>query len=161
MAAEVLLHNTAFPTDVNGDGRVSSADALAVINFMARVSRPEGESFLASDVQSGTPSASPTAADLAVVALLAEAEVADSKMVDVDNNGIVTAGDALIVINRLQAEGEIPAGTPRPMPLDYSMFPKPADVNADGDASLDVNVLKNFKTFDPELTSSAALGSSE
>ncbi len=39
MTADMLLHNATFPTDVNGDGKVSSADALAVINFMARVSR--------------------------------------------------------------------------------------------------------------------------
>ncbi len=94
------------------------------------------------------PAADPAAADRAMAELLSDAGY--SKMVDVDNNGMVTAGDALIVINHLQAEGEIPDGTPRPLPLDYSLFPKPADVNADGDASLQVNVLKNFKTLDPD-----------
>ena len=103
------LHNTALPSDVNGDGRVSSLDALAVINFMARVSRPDGES---------PATISPADADVAFAAMvIAGAETAagvandlPAKMVDVDNNGIVTAADALIVMNQLQAEGEDSAG---------------------------------------------------
>ena len=71
------------------------------------------------------PPISPADADVALAAMvIAGAEngagVANdlpAKMVDVDNNGIVTAADALIVINQLQAEGEIPPGTPRPLPL--------------------------------------------
>ncbi len=169
MAADVLLHNAALPTDVNGDGIVSASDALAVINFMALARPGEGESFLASGIDTSAPAESTAAADVALTQLDEEArlhnalplddvdgpsQAADvgspSKMVDVDNNGIVTASDALIVINHLQSEGEMPADTPRPSPLDYSLFPKASDVDGDSDATLKLDVLKNFKTLDPD-----------
>ena len=40
----LTLHNAELPTDVNGDGRVSSIDALAVVNHITRTvnARPEG-----------------------------------------------------------------------------------------------------------------------
>ena len=39
---------------------------------------------------------------------------------------------------------------PRPEPLDYSLFPKASDVDEDRDATFEVDILKNFKTFDPD-----------
>ncbi|MDF1843957.1 MAG: dockerin type I domain-containing protein [Rubripirellula sp.] len=124
MAGDLSLHNEALPSDVNGDGNVSPVDALAVVNYLTRAHSAEGE-FLGSI---------PTS----------------NKQVDVDNNGAVTAKDALMVINDLRAEGEIiPARTGRPGDLDFTLFPKAADVDAVGDALLDIDVLTNFKTLDP------------
>ena len=131
LAGDVVMHNTDSPTDVNGDGRISAIDALAVVNHMTRAKLAEGD---------------------------ASASVQAPKMVDVDNNGRVTARDALMVINDLRVEGLInPANTPPPPPLDFSLFPKPADVDddgiVDGDDVNSINsnfdVLTNFKTLDP------------
>ncbi len=131
LAGDVVMHNTDSPTDVNGDGRVSSLDALAVVNHMTRVMLAEGDS---------------------------SASLQDPKMVDVDDNGLVTARDALLVINDLRVEGLInPANTPRPPALDFNLFPKPADVDDDGivdgvnlsDVDSTFNIQTNFKTLDP------------
>jgi uncharacterized protein GlcG (DUF336 family) len=130
LAGDVAMHNTESPTDVNGDGRISAIDALAVVNHMTRARLAEGD---------------------------ASAAVQVPKMVDVDNNGRVTARDALMVINDLRVEGLIaPANTPRPPDLDFSLFPKPADVDDDGivdgvslsDVNSTFDVLTNFKTLD-------------
>ncbi len=124
MAGDLGLHNAQLPSDVNGDGQVSAADALAVVNYLSRRQGAEGEAI-------GTTLAKP-------------------KQVDVDNNGLVTARDALMVINDLMMEGEIiPANTPRPAPLDYNLFPKAADVDDTGNPLLNVDVLTNFKLLDP------------
>lgn len=132
MAGDICLHNDVVPTDVNGDGRVSSVDALAVVNYLSREdSVIEGE---------------------------APAVVTVPKMVDVDDSGSVTALDALMVINDLRVEGEIiPASTARPDPLDYNTVTRDADVDDDGflngndlnDPDFDFDVKTNFKTFDP------------
>lgn len=132
MAGDLSLHNATAPTDVNDDGRVSPADALAVVNHMTR------ESWEA----------------------VGEAPTMQSppKMVDVDNNGQVTGRDALLVINELRVEPLIvPANTPRPAPLDFALIPKPTDVDDDGIvggvdinvANSSFNILTNFKTLDP------------
>ena len=133
LAGDLGLHNEANPSDVNVDGRISSLDVLAVINHLAHQQHS----------MEGEPGASRS----------------KPKMVDVDNSGSVTAVDALMVINDLGLEGEIvPANTPRPSPLDFSLFPKPADVDDDGfvdgrnlnDPTFDFDVTTNFKTFDPD-----------
>ncbi len=124
LAGDVMLHNTENPSDVNGDGRVSSIDALAIVNYIRRENLAEGEAVASTQVL--------------------------PKMVDVDNNGRVTARDALMVINDLRIEAEIiPANTPLPPPLDYSLFPKPADVDDSNNEDLNVNVLTDFKTLNP------------
>ena len=157
------LHNASYPTDVNGDGRVSSIDALAVVNHITRLAKPEAESFLASDVgrspqppadppppDSSDPTVSAPTSPLPTMAAATASGASPTKMVDVDNNGIITAKDALMVINDLLLEGEIiPANTPLPDPLDYSLFPKAADVDDDGPVDLEFDVLTNFKTLDP------------
>ncbi len=134
LAGDLGLHNAEHPTDVNGDGEVTSIDALAVVNYITRATAAEAEG-LASSLQPPT-----------------------SKMVDVDNNGSVTAKDALMVINDLRIEGEIiPAETPLPADLDFGLFPKAADVDDDGIVGADninakdstFNPLTNFKTVQP------------
>ncbi|MEE2936404.1 MAG: dockerin type I domain-containing protein, partial [Planctomycetota bacterium] len=124
MAGDLSLHNEALPSDVNGDGSISPVDALVVVNYLTRAHSAEGE-FVGSIASS-------------------------TKQVDVDNNGSVTAKDALMVINDLRAEGEIdPASTGRPAELDFTLFPKAANVDAVGGALLDIDVLTNFKALDP------------
>ncbi len=132
LAGDVCMHNLDMPTDVNGDGHVTSSDALAVVNHMTRLRSAEGDS-------PAVPTVTP-------------------KMVDVDNNGDVTARDALMVINDLRIEAEIiPADTPRPPELDYDLIARPADVDDDGIVEGDdinakdstFKVLKNFKSLDP------------
>lgn len=107
MAGDLGLHNAVLPADVNGDGTVTAGDALAVVNYLQQdrlASSAEGESFLASNfLSSNQPTAQPEA----------PAEVTTpSKMVDVDNNGEVTAKDALMVINFLAIEPEAPPVVP-------------------------------------------------
>lgn len=106
------LHNADAPTDVNEDGRVSSLDALAVVNHITRVRRHAAEEQISPSAATAVPTT--------------------EKMVDVDNNGVVTAKDALIVINDLAIEGEILVGEGLPGPLDYTSFPKDASVDSLG-----------------------------
>ena len=49
----VSLHNAGYPTDVNGDGRVSSIDALAVVNHITRALTAVAEGDLASSFLPG------------------------------------------------------------------------------------------------------------
>ncbi len=104
------LHNANSPTDVNGDGRISPIDALAVVNYISKVERQEAEGISASDPSSA---------------------VSTEKMVDVDNNGVVTAKDALMVINDMALEALIVVGEGLPDDLDYSAFPKDATVDVE------------------------------
>lgn len=132
LAGDISLHNEVSPTDVNGDGRVSSIDALAVVNHMTR----------STNAAVGETPVSPSA----------------TKMVDVDNNGVVSARDALMVINDLRAEGIInPPTTPRPPALDFTTITKDADVDDDGfldgndlsDPNFDFDTNTNFKALNP------------
>ena len=129
------FHNADVPADVNGNGTVTAADALAVVNHMTRARASEAE---ATPTPINTNSA--------------------SAMVDVDNNGYVTAKDALMVVNHMRAEALIvPAGSARPAELDYALFAKEALVDDDGfvggedlsSADSTFDVLKNFRTLAP------------
>ncbi len=117
------LHNASSPTDVNGDGRISSIDALAVVNYISRVERQEAEGISASD---------PSTASY----------VSTDKMVDVDNNGVVTARDALMVINDMAIEALIVVGEGLPDDLDYSAFPKDATVDVEYNATFNKAFLR-------------------
>jgi len=75
LAGDLGLHNADNPSDVNGDGNISSSDALAVVNYIAREHAGEGEAIPTTNPQ--------------------------PKQVDVDDSGSVTAKDVLIVINDL------------------------------------------------------------
>lgn len=68
-------HNLSLPADVNGDGSVAPADALVVINTLAREGKTSIDLTGTSDGQ--------------------------GPFLDVDNNGRVTPGDALGVLNWL------------------------------------------------------------
>ncbi|QDT04454.1 hypothetical protein K227x_28450 [Rubripirellula lacrimiformis] len=102
------LHNAAMPSDVNGDGDVTPIDALNVINYLSRLSSPEGEF------------GAPASADDGI------------KMVDVDNSGNVTALDALLVVNDLLIEGEDPPLKPSELNVNsfFDAFPKAAEVDS-------------------------------
>ena len=161
----ISLHNVELPADVNGDGRVSSIDALAVVNHITRVAEASAEASLVSDIfgSPDEPSEAPVdsgeeTTEVDQPPTLEEDEsvvdppalTVQPKMVDVDNNGVITAKDALLVINALNLEAEIiPADTPLPAPLDYDLFPKGAFVDSDAPADIDFDVLTNFRTFDP------------
>ena len=80
-----LLHNVTAPMDVNLDGQISAADALAIVNYLGAMHNAEGES------------------------------VASDSMADVDNSGDVSALDALIVINHLSIESELITELPEPL----------------------------------------------
>lgn len=85
LAGDVGMTNASNPLDVNGDTAVSPADALGVINTLARMqSGAEGESISS---ESGM-------------------------MPDTNGDGLVTPSDALGVINALEAEGEWTGGAP-------------------------------------------------
>ncbi len=104
------LHNIQWPTDVNADGSVTAADALAVIRYM---------NINGLDAHVGEGEIAP---------LVNESD--DAPLVDVDNNGYITAVDALMVINELAAEGELFAALPTP--IDFNLFAKASGVDADG-----------------------------
>jgi VCBS repeat-containing protein len=80
------------PTDVNADGRVTAYDALMVINELNRRLVSNQSSLLAPKASFSTSGA--------------EGEASDLQFYDVNNDGRVTAYDALSVINDLNAEGE-------------------------------------------------------
>lgn len=80
------------PTDVNADGRVTAYDALMVINELNRRLVTNQSSLLAPKASFSTSGA--------------EGEASDLQYYDVNNDGRVTAYDALSVINDLNAEGE-------------------------------------------------------
>ncbi len=85
LAGDLAMHNAESPADVNGDGKVSALDALAVVNYLGRQHKAEGE------------------------------PVESTSMVDVDNSGTVTALDALRVINHLALEAEMISELPEPL----------------------------------------------
>ncbi len=116
MAADIglsSLHNLDRPTDVNLDGQVSAADALAVINHL-NTHELTNASFLAEGEASSVAPGS-------------------GMYVDVDNNGFVTAVDALMVINELALEGEqFGDMNGLPDPLNFAAFAKGPSVDTDG-----------------------------
>ena len=73
------MMNAVNPLDVNNDYRITASDALVVVNYMNKMQLAEGES----------------------------ASAAGGMFPDTNGDGQVGAGDALRVINRLAAEGEI------------------------------------------------------
>jgi len=99
VAAPVVAHNSALSMDVNGDTRITSSDALLVVN---RLLSPQ-------------PAVSPLTA---FASPLATSDGADSTYyLDVNGDGRVTARDALVVIGYLlspsaQAVSASPAATP-------------------------------------------------
>lgn len=77
--------------DANGNGRVSAADALVIINFLRRF---------------GTVHVDEIAGQLAPLRVAAEGEATQTNAMrryDTNGNGTVTALDALLVINRLNS----------------------------------------------------------
>ncbi|MBX7072493.1 MAG: hypothetical protein K1X71_05045 [Pirellulales bacterium] len=85
-------HNTANATDVNNDGRTSAMDALAIINELNRGgSRRLG---MAANLMAANLPAAPQAA------------ATPSMLYDVNNDGAVSAIDALRVVNQLNAEAD-------------------------------------------------------
>lgn len=80
-----LVHNIAFPQDVNGDSRVSPVDALVVINALLAKDAQAEASF------DGPPSASPAVAGAS----------GRTYYIDVNADGRVSPLDALLVINYL------------------------------------------------------------
>ncbi len=133
MAGDLGLHNAGYPTDVNGDGRVTSIDALAVVNYITRQAQSEGESLLSSGIGPTVDPVTPETPETPETGVGVDnmGPVEPAKMVDVDNNGVVTAKDALMVINDLVLEGEIPAGEGLPDPLVYANFAKGAGVDTE------------------------------
>ena len=122
------LHNTTLPSDVNGDGAVTSVDALNVINFMSRLSAADGE--------------------MAVAISLAESENSGPKMVDVNNDGAVTANDALLVINDLAIESEtMPVELEKPSALNVNSFYDDFDKGAGVDGTFNAVFNNAFRNL--------------
>ena len=74
LLAANMFHNEAMPEDVNEDGQITPADALAVIDQVSRRSRGDFD---------------------------AEGRRERGRMTDVNNDGVDSPSDALAVINRL------------------------------------------------------------
>ncbi len=93
----VAAHNAAMPLDVNADTRISSLDALLIINRLILASTP----IVAS------PSALPLTADFSAAPAAAPAPsgAGGNYYVDVNGDGIVSPRDALMVINYLNSQG--------------------------------------------------------
>lgn len=113
MAAGIAspLHNAFAPTDVNEDGRVSAGDALAVIRYLNR--------HQTSGIESGE----------------GEAQPQQEMLVDVDNNGYISAVDALMVINELALEGEASNGLLATFDFEAAGFARAAGVDDDGNVA--------------------------
>ncbi len=89
-----VTHNTALPQDVNGDGRITTTDALIVINHL---------------LTGGAPSSQPAAATPA-----AGSTTTPKYYLDVNGDGRITTTDALIVINHLLTGGSSSPATSAP-----------------------------------------------
>tara|TARA_R110002049_G_scaffold2750_9_gene22389 strand:- start:63754 stop:66336 length:2583 start_codon:yes stop_codon:yes gene_type:complete len=76
---ENMYHNADLPFDTNGDGRVTAADALVIVNALSR--RPERSDGLMPSRRANAPTT--------------------GLQMDTNNDYVLTAGDALSVVNYL------------------------------------------------------------
>jgi hypothetical protein len=91
-------HNAVLPTDVNQDGRTTALDAIAIINQLNQYGSyrlASVERMLAAASLPGTSTADGTSA---------AAASAPNLMYDVNNDGILSALDAMIVINQINQQ---------------------------------------------------------
>ncbi|MEM9828548.1 MAG: dockerin type I domain-containing protein [Planctomycetota bacterium] len=106
------FHNELFPEDVNEDGQVTALDALTILNQLRRQNAQAGRNTNADldvEFRSNDPMAAGSQNGL---------KGGPGRKTDVNNDGVHSAQDALLVINRLRrgpAQNSPDAGPPTPM----------------------------------------------